>query len=37
MDFWSRYIAEAMELFLGDTGVTFASHHWPRLDGRSQE
>jgi alkyl sulfatase BDS1-like metallo-beta-lactamase superfamily hydrolase len=26
---WSRYIAEAMELFLGDTDVAFASHHWP--------
>jgi alkyl sulfatase BDS1-like metallo-beta-lactamase superfamily hydrolase len=26
---WSRYIAEAMELFLDDTDVAFASHHWP--------
>ena len=26
---WSRYIAEAMELFGDDTDVAFASHHWP--------
>ena len=26
---WSRYLAEAMELFLADTDVAFASHHWP--------
>jgi len=26
---WSRYIAEATELFLDDTDVAFASHHWP--------
>ncbi|HVX20323.1 MAG TPA: alkyl sulfatase dimerization domain-containing protein [Acidimicrobiales bacterium] len=26
---WSRYLAEAMELFLGGTDVAFASHHWP--------
>jgi alkyl sulfatase BDS1-like metallo-beta-lactamase superfamily hydrolase len=26
---WSRYLAEAMELFLDDTDVAFASHHWP--------
>jgi alkyl sulfatase BDS1-like metallo-beta-lactamase superfamily hydrolase len=26
---WSRYIAEAMDLFLDGTDVTFASHHWP--------
>jgi alkyl sulfatase BDS1-like metallo-beta-lactamase superfamily hydrolase len=26
---WSRYLAEAMELFLDGTDVAFASHHWP--------
>jgi alkyl sulfatase BDS1-like metallo-beta-lactamase superfamily hydrolase len=26
---WSRYIAEAIELFAEDTDVAFASHHWP--------
>jgi alkyl sulfatase BDS1-like metallo-beta-lactamase superfamily hydrolase len=26
---WSRYLAEAMELFLDGTDVVFASHHWP--------
>jgi alkyl sulfatase BDS1-like metallo-beta-lactamase superfamily hydrolase len=26
---WSRYIAEAVELFADDTDVAFASHHWP--------
>jgi alkyl sulfatase BDS1-like metallo-beta-lactamase superfamily hydrolase len=26
---WSRYLAEAMELFVDDTDVAFASHHWP--------
>ena len=26
---WSRYIAEVGELFLDDTDVAFASHHWP--------
>jgi linear primary-alkylsulfatase len=26
---WSRYIAEAIELFADDTDVAFASHHWP--------
>jgi alkyl sulfatase BDS1-like metallo-beta-lactamase superfamily hydrolase len=26
---WSRYLGEAMELFLDDTDVAFASHHWP--------
>jgi alkyl sulfatase BDS1-like metallo-beta-lactamase superfamily hydrolase len=26
---WSRYMAEAMELFLDGTDVVFASHHWP--------
>jgi alkyl sulfatase BDS1-like metallo-beta-lactamase superfamily hydrolase len=27
---WSRYIDEAMELFLDRSNVAFASHHWPR-------
>jgi alkyl sulfatase BDS1-like metallo-beta-lactamase superfamily hydrolase len=26
---WSRYIAEAIELFGDTTDVAFASHHWP--------
>ncbi|HEY5847144.1 MAG TPA: alkyl sulfatase dimerization domain-containing protein [Nakamurella sp.] len=26
---WSRYLAEAIELFIDDTDVAFASHHWP--------
>jgi alkyl sulfatase BDS1-like metallo-beta-lactamase superfamily hydrolase len=26
---WSRYLAEAVELFADDTDVAFASHHWP--------
>jgi alkyl sulfatase BDS1-like metallo-beta-lactamase superfamily hydrolase len=26
---WSRYLAEAIELFGQDTDVAFASHHWP--------
>jgi alkyl sulfatase BDS1-like metallo-beta-lactamase superfamily hydrolase len=26
---WSRYIAEAVELFVDDSDVAFASHHWP--------
>lgn len=26
---WSRYIAEAVELFAADIDVAFASHHWP--------
>lgn len=26
---WSRYIADAMELFAGQADVVFASHHWP--------
>jgi linear primary-alkylsulfatase len=26
---WSRYIAEAIELFTDGTDVAFASHHWP--------
>jgi len=26
---WSRYLGEAMELFLDSTDVAFASHHWP--------
>ncbi|MDZ7679345.1 MAG: alkyl sulfatase dimerization domain-containing protein [Acidimicrobiales bacterium] len=27
---WSKYIAEAIELFAADADVCFASHHWPR-------
>ncbi len=27
---WSRYINEAIELFLDRSDVAFASHHWPR-------
>ena len=27
---WSHYINEASEMFVGDTQVLFASHHWPR-------
>src|SRR4051812_13175122 len=26
---WSRYINEAIDLFVDDTDVAFASHHWP--------
>ena len=26
---WSRYLAEAIELFAHDAEVAFASHHWP--------
>jgi alkyl sulfatase BDS1-like metallo-beta-lactamase superfamily hydrolase len=26
---WSRYLAEAIEMFGEDTDVAFASHHWP--------
>jgi linear primary-alkylsulfatase len=26
---WSRYLAEAIELFADGTDVAFASHHWP--------
>jgi alkyl sulfatase BDS1-like metallo-beta-lactamase superfamily hydrolase len=26
---WSRYIAEAIELYAHDSDVAFASHHWP--------
>ena len=26
---WSRYLAEAIDLFVDDTDVAFASHHWP--------
>ncbi len=28
---WSKYIAEALELWGDDTEVMFASHHWPRF------
>ena len=27
---WSRYINQALELFLDRSDVAFASHHWPR-------
>ncbi|WP_394763102.1 alkyl/aryl-sulfatase [Phenylobacterium sp.] len=27
---WSHYINEASDMFVGDTQVLFASHHWPR-------
>lgn len=26
---WSKYLDEAMELFMDETDVLFASHHWP--------
>ncbi|WP_436791666.1 alkyl/aryl-sulfatase [Yinghuangia sp. YIM S10712] len=26
---WSRYLAEAVDMFAADTDVAFASHHWP--------
>ena len=26
---WSRYLAEAIELFAQQSDVAFASHHWP--------
>ena len=26
---WSRYLAEAIELFAAESDVAFASHHWP--------
>ncbi|MBA4024331.1 MAG: alkyl/aryl-sulfatase [Gordonia sp.] len=26
---WSRYLAEAIEMFAYDSDVAFASHHWP--------
>jgi alkyl sulfatase BDS1-like metallo-beta-lactamase superfamily hydrolase len=26
---WSRYLAEAIELYVQDSDVAFASHHWP--------
>jgi alkyl sulfatase BDS1-like metallo-beta-lactamase superfamily hydrolase len=26
---WSRYIAEAVELYVDECDVAFASHHWP--------
>jgi alkyl sulfatase BDS1-like metallo-beta-lactamase superfamily hydrolase len=29
---WSRYIAEAIELYAHDSDVAFASHHWPTWD-----
>ncbi len=27
---WSKYIAEAMDMFGADSKLVFASHHWPR-------
>jgi alkyl sulfatase BDS1-like metallo-beta-lactamase superfamily hydrolase len=30
---WSRYIAEAIEMFADGTEVAFASHHWPTWGG----
>jgi len=27
---WSKYIQESLELFVDETDVMFASHHWPR-------
>ena len=27
---WSKYIQECLEVYLDETDVTFASHHWPR-------
>lgn len=27
---WSKYIGEAIDLFGGQSGLMFASHHWPR-------
>ena len=27
---WSKYIDDAIDLFLGRSDVAFASHHWPR-------
>jgi alkyl sulfatase BDS1-like metallo-beta-lactamase superfamily hydrolase len=29
---WSRYLSEAIDLFVDDTDVAFASHHWPTWD-----
>ncbi len=29
--YWSKYIAEALELWGDDTDTMFASHHWPRF------
>ena len=28
---WSKYIQEALTLWVGDTATMFASHHWPRF------
>ena len=30
---WSRYLAEAIELYVENSDVAFASHHWPTLGG----
>ncbi|WP_338701874.1 alkyl sulfatase dimerization domain-containing protein [Streptomyces sp. Q6] len=27
---WSRYLTQAIDLFIDDTEVAFASHHWPQ-------
>ena len=32
---WSRYIAEALELFGDECDVAFASHHWPTWGGEA--
>jgi alkyl sulfatase BDS1-like metallo-beta-lactamase superfamily hydrolase len=32
---WSRYLAEAIELFAGKADVAFASHHWPTWGGEA--
>ena len=34
---WSRYIDQALELFLERSDVAFASHHWPRWGGADIE
>jgi len=28
---WSKYINEAIELFMDDTDIVFSTHHWPRF------
>jgi alkyl sulfatase BDS1-like metallo-beta-lactamase superfamily hydrolase len=32
---WSRYLAEAIELFAGKADVAIASHHWPTWGGEA--
>ena len=34
---WSHYIEEARALYAHDTGVLFASHHWPRWGAAASE